>query len=573
MACNIISLANTRINSFQTPSREFESSNESTLDTIRRYSYELSRKDCPQAVYDYFNKSGQLDSINRRSSNLVDISGWMTKLSGFVSDKTNEKSGEIVDLMCITVNTWYKTIIDLLEDILKVAPELFKRIDALRAQIEQVVINFGLEIKNCIIDVLNSVQKKLNELSATAIDFTKLQQLMESCPCTTKAVSKLFNCRNATTPSQVIACIRDIYNLSPLNAFNAINNFFNNTLKATVQAVYSAFENGVKYAFNVLMAPIRELMRRYCQLLNNKFDVTAMIKAAGAGECFFIYSKEVKYTGPVAVDYFGMSIIDIINTMKSWATCFDRICSFSPDLARDIKKINEELRLDSRFWKDPYTIDLFQSCLAHSLSIPVDDIVTREVFVTNQTRNSLGDLYDSVKRYKKLNVVVYKPYSNPSATQSLVLKPEPESATGLDTENIGATRVFYDGVEDRLVEMTENIEKGLENESYYRIFLSLRDWSHSFHKSVEFITAMNKLEYQNTILSSVGNNTGDVPVTTAIDDFTEIKPIEPFNNDLKATYTIKNDYREYIFRDKPIRKNGQTLEIYYGEWYGNHNYS
>ena len=184
MACNIISLANVQINSMQSTDRVVEP--DGVLDSIRRYSYELSRTDCPQAVYDYFNKNSQLDNINRRVNNVVDISSWMTKLSGFVNDKTNEKSGEIVDLMCITVNTWYKTIIDLIEDVLRIVPELFKRIDALRAEIEQVILNFGLEIKNCIISVINAVQIKLNQLSATAIDFTKLQELMEACPCMTK---------------------------------------------------------------------------------------------------------------------------------------------------------------------------------------------------------------------------------------------------------------------------------------------------------------------------------------------------------------------------------------------------
>ena len=227
MACNLASLTSGNLKSFSginNPVTEIDS----TLAKLQRYSYELSRTDCGDTVYKYFNNlsNGDLDSVNKKITGLMDIGAWMTRLADFVRNKTDDRSSEITDMLCLTVNGWYKTMLSMIEDVLKVIPTALKKIDDLVAQIQQVILNFGLEIKNCILKVINDVQNKLNSLTAASIDFTKLNTLMDSCPCVTQAVGAMFGCPSGDTAAQVISCMQDKFGLSPTNALKVINKFF-----------------------------------------------------------------------------------------------------------------------------------------------------------------------------------------------------------------------------------------------------------------------------------------------------------------------------------------------------------
>lgn len=539
------------------------------LDKIRRYTYDLSRTNCPDVVYDYFNKktNGNLDSANKKVTELMDIGEWMLKLSDFVREKTGGDSGDLIDTLCLTINGIYKQIIDFIEEVLTLVPDLFRKIDQLRREIESVLLNFAIEIKNCIIDVINAVQNKINSLFTSVLDFNAIQRLMEACPCITEFFGWLFRCEDKSSSSAVIACMRDIMGLDPSGALTVINNFFNNILKATIQSVYAALEAAVRYIFKLLMTPLREIVKFYCEMLNYKIDVSVIVSVLGGFDCILLYTKESKVISNKPVSYKGMSVIDIVNTLKMWASCFDTVCSFSDDIRLEIKRFNEELRLTPAFWKDPYTIDIFQSCMAPSLGLGTDDVATREVFVVNQdkTKNTLVDLFDAVKKGRKQNIIVYSPYNDLGATEAMVMKPEPESATGSDTGNLSATKVFYDGIEDKLIKLISNISDGMPEEDYLRILTSLRSWAYQYKKNPQLIDAINKAEYEYSRKSNLGSNVGEVSVTTAyVGDFNDVKPL---NLDLEPTYKLDENNSYVTFNIRPERDKNMSLSDYYAKWY------
>jgi hypothetical protein len=497
----------------------------------------------------------------------MDISQWMLKLSDFVKEKSGGNSSKLTDTLCLSINGVYKQIIDFVEELLTLVPDMFRKIDQLRREIESVLFNFAIEIKGCIIDVINAVQNKINSLFTSVLDFSEIQKLMETCPCITYFFGWLFRCEDKSSSSAVVACMRDVMGLDPSGALSVINNFFNNILKATIESVYTALESAIRYIFKLLMTPLREIVKFYCEMLNYKIDVTSIVNVLGGLECILVYSKESKVVANKPVSYNGMSVIDIINTLKTWSVCFDGLCSFSDDIKLEIKRYNEELRLTPAFWKDPYTIDIFQSCMAPGLDISVDDVNTREVFVTNQdkTKNTLVDLYDAVKKGRKQNIIVYTPYSDLGSTEAMVMKPEPDSATGADTGNLSATKSFYDGIEDRLIKLVNNISNGMPNEDYLRLLIAFRSWAYSFRKKSELIDAINKAEYAYSVKTSLGNNVGEVSITSGY--INDSYDFEPFNMDIEPVYKLDEDLNYTTFSIKPERDSSLSLSEYYAKWY------
>jgi hypothetical protein len=228
MACNVASILSGDIKSLKTKvSDDIEDGD--ILSKIRKYTYDLSNTNCPDVVYDYFNKlsNGNLDSANKKVTEYMDIGQWMTKLSNYVREKTGSDGGDdIVEQICLTMNGFYKTLIDMIEKAVSVVPEMFKRLDQLRKEIEQVILNFGLEIKDCILAVITAVQEKLNSLTkGLGLDFNKLLIFMESCPCAAKAIGSLFGCAKNSSAAQVVTCIHDAFDISPIGTLNAINRF------------------------------------------------------------------------------------------------------------------------------------------------------------------------------------------------------------------------------------------------------------------------------------------------------------------------------------------------------------
>lgn len=565
MACNLASLTSGNLKSFSgidNPVTEIDS----TLAKLQRYSYELSRTDCGDTVYNYFNNlsNGDLDAVNKKITGLMDIGAWMTRLADFVRNKTDDRSSEITDMLCLTVNGWYKTMLSMIEDVLKVIPTALKKIDDLVAQIQQVILNFGLEIKNCILKVINDVQNKLNGLTASTIDFTKLNTLMDACPCVTQAVGAMFGCPSGDTAAQVISCMQDKFGLSPTNALKIINKFFNNTLKASIELVFAALESAVRYVLKTLMQPVRELVKFYCDTLNHKFDVSAFISTVGSFECFFSYTTEHKSVAGKNVTYKGMSTIDILNSFKQWATCFDGVCSFSSTLKLDIQTQNENLRLNSMFWADPYTVDIFQACMAVTAGVTTSATNTRAIFVNSQDsgKNSLIDLYDNVKKLRSSSTPIYQPYSDMGPTEASALKPEPEYATGTDIGNMGAINQFYAGVENDLVLLTKTLEAGFSNESYYRMLAELRTWALSYKKT-NLLDEFTRAEYLHSGMMSLGSANGSVSPTSSTYTY---QTVEVFDPTIVPSYSITNDYSENGFSKKPATA-GSGLSDYYKNWF------
>lgn len=563
MACNITSILSGNIKELKNSSPS-NFGDDSLLNRIKNTAANIDKLDCPEIVYNYFNKlSGNgLDPINsgtntsnsgkNTSSSMLDLSGTMKTLSSYLITPT---SNEFVQTFCLTINGYYKTLIDIIEKAISVVPELLKKIDQLIKDVNSFIKKIALDIKDCILSVLNDVQKKINELgNSLAINFGDLESFLTQCPCAANAIGALFKC-SSNTPSSVISCMRDKLSLTPSDSLNIINRFFENTLKANILAVYKMLESKIKDMFDAVMKPLRWLMKKYCKLLNKKFDVTAMIKAVGPAECFFVYTKETRKVAGIPTSYYGMSILDVLKTMKSWADCFDNVCSWSSDIALKIKSYNEKLRLAPRFWIDTYTIDIYNSCIASSSGTVVDTSKVREMFVEQQTSSvqNIIDLFATVKKIRKLIVVKYDPYDTIGAASAQLIAPDPESAVGVFDENTSNLKKLYSGVDDMLIKMTENLTSGLMyNDSYYRIYQQLRIWSRSYITSKTFNNNMQHIEYVNGTVRYDG-------------DYTEI--ISPFNPEKESTYMRAENKETNLFDKKPSQELGMTLDEYYSIWY------
>ena len=123
---------------------------------------------------------------------------------------------------------------------------------------------------------------------------------------------------------------------------------------------------------------------------------------------------------------------------------------------------------------------------------------------------------------------------------------------------------MYDGVEDLLVEMTHNIQKGMPDENYIRLLSLLRMWTYRFKKGVGLINAMDEAQNHYNNISSSGKQAVSVPVTTG---FIDNSPhIDALNLDLAPTYKYDESVQVYAFT-KPEKTANQTLTDYYAKWF------
>lgn len=564
----------------------------SFVDALEGATLKLQRTNCTDVVMDYFsnkfpNTSGAFRGGYDWVSDNANLQTGMQKFAGAL-DKTSNAVGfdseSITSAFCVTVTNAFRTIIFYVDTATKAAFVLFKKIDALKRKLEKALIDFTSEVRDCIVSVILDAKTAINKLVNNIIDFDVLIELMEKCPCIQQIISKMFNCEvdeqgnKFTNPTQVVNCVVNKFSISPDTILNAVNDFVDNTIMDNIDRGFNMLDKFIKNTMELLMSPLRELMRVYCVLLNEKINITPIVKTLGDAECLLLYTVEKDSNGK---EYFGMSVIDMVNTFKYWANCFEFVCqSFVEDMRTKIKAINEDLRLDDKYWRDVMLIDLYQSCVGQAVqSQQPRPAMIREIFVRNQDKgkNLFVGIIDAFKQTGKLDTTKPPKKKNPTPiADAIQFKDGPENE---DLPLQQGTELFKDAtVEDSIISIIRNIGTSVDKGIYFERFLQLVEWEARYKKSTEHIQLIESTDKK----SKEGNATSITTreVSTALDTTSTERAIDAFtivnNPPLQSfktpTYQLDNDYNvdtveKIKSSTKPDKLKGESLQSQYTRWF------
>lgn len=566
---------------------------DSFLDTIETATLKLRRTDCSQVVLDYFSSkfpaaSSAIKSGYDWASENSAIEAGMQKVGGALSKAASSAGFDpdsLAKSFCVTVTTATRTLTFYLDVATKSAFVLFKKIDKLKQKIEQALLEFNSEVRDCIVSVIVDAKNAINKVVTNLLDFDVVIELMHHCPCITQIVASMFNCKedddgNAlTTPEDVMNCVIAKFSLDPSKILNAVNNFIDNTLLDTLERGFNMIDEMIKNIMETLMLPLRELMKAYCFLLTEKINLTTFIKALGPAECLLIYSTERDDDGK---EYLGMNIIDIVNTFKLWANCFEYVCeSFVDDIAVTIKKLNEDLRLDDKYWRDTMMIDLYQSCIAIKVQAQQPrPAMIRELYVkqVDQGKDAFVNIIDAFKQVGKIETVKDKYPSEKTVTP---IADAINFKDGPDNESLPIQQgntPFNASVEDNIINILRNLGTSVTKNIYFERFLQLVEWEGRFIKSNAHIKLIEDIDRKSK--ESTAGNISVREISTVVDNSDSDRVIDPYylaNNPIAQeyptpTYILNNDYNELLISKImrtpiPQKNREESLETYYSKWY------
>jgi len=564
---------------------------DSFLDAIETATLKLQRTNCTDVVLEYFSNkfpatTGAVRGGYDWVSDNVNLQTGMQKVGGAL-DKVASSVGfdaeSITSSFCITVTNAFRTVIFYVDTATKSAFVLFKKIDALKRKIEKALLDFTSEVRDCIISVIVDAKNAINKLVRNITDFDILIELMEHCPCIQTIVAKMFNCEQdddgneLTTPQQVVNCVLAKFSLDPSSILNAVNSFIDNSILDNIDKGFNMLDEFIKNTMELLMTPLRELMRVYCMLLNEKINVTGLIKTLGDADCLLVYTTERDASGK---EYFGMSVIDMINTFKMWANCFEFVCaSFVDDLRTQIKAMNEDLRLDDKYWRDVMMIDIYQSCIAVNVQAQQPrPTMIRELFVKNQDKGKgiFVGIIDAFKQTGKIDTARAPAVKNPTPIADAIQFKDGPDGEGLQIQQ--GTEAFNSGVEDSVISIIRNIGTSVDQGIYFERFLQLVEWDARFKKSTvhtQLIQAIDAKSKENTAA-----NIKQREVSTALDDTSLERSVDAFSKAnsqevqsfQSPTYQVASDYNATTIEKiktnaKPDKLSNESLQNYYGRWF------
>lgn len=564
---------------------------DSFLDTIESATLKLQRTNCTDVVLDYFSNAFPATTSAVRGgydwvSENANLQTGMQKVGGAL-DKVSSSVGfdaeSITKSFCVTVTNAFRTVIFYVDSATKAAFVLFKKIDKLKNKIEKALLDFTSEVRDCIVSVIVDAKTAINNLVNNVLDFDILLELMENCPCIQTIIAKMFSCEKDengnvnSTPQQVLDCVVNKFSLNADDILGAVNDFIDNTILDNINKGFNMLDEFIKNTMELLMLPLRELMRMYCLLLNEKINVTSVVKTLGDAECLLLYTVEKDDNGR---EYFGMSVIDIINTLKFWANCFEFVCqSFVEDMKTKIKELNEDLRLDDKYWRDVMLIDIYQSCIATQVQAqqPRPSMI-RELFVKDQDKgkNIFTGIIDAFKQVGKIDTDKAPATKNVSPmADAITFKDGPD---GEDLPIQQGSINFNPGVEDNLINIIRNIGTSVDRGIYFERFLQLVTWEGPYKKSsahtslIESVDKMNKEDTARIInersVSNAADDTASQRSANAYDS--EQNPqLQSFKS---PTYQVEDDYNvediEKIQKSiSPDKLKGESLQNYYSRWY------
>lgn len=389
---------NDRVNEF------FDIFNETSA-AIQKSATELYMYDCSDHLYDWITelcpwlKTG-LGAIDSAKKFMNSISSG-TKLKDFTSTNTVTKA------ICNAIASFYGILIGWLEICTKAAFVLFEKIDAARKKLEKAMKRITNATLACLLDIYDAIDKYLQntiELSL-AIDWNGLIKFMTKCPCVSRFIAYITGCDYdedgnsiSDNPTEIVNCLKEKFSFLDGAALAAgLSRLMEKYIRQYLVLFFDFIKFGIDFIFSMIIAPFRWLIKQYADFLRKKWDVDSMISGAKSAhlDCLFVYTTE--YEGDRS--YYGMSILDMITTLKRLIPCLEYGCPGLSDKIRNkVKKLNEDLRLTDKFWNRAFEADLYMCCI---------DADAERAYTFEQLREMWDSLWDRlVSKTQKASVIV-----------------------------------------------------------------------------------------------------------------------------------------------------------------------
>lgn len=466
-----------------------------TSRAIQKSATDLYAYDCSDHLYDWITdlcpwlKTG-LNAIDSAKTFLNSLSSGV-KLKDFMSTNTVSKA------ICNAIATFYGAIVGWLEICTKAAFVLFEKIDAARKKLEKAMKRITNATLACLLDIYDAIEKYLKNTieMALATDWNGLIKFMETCPCVSRFIAYITGCDKdsygnsiSDRPTEIVNCIRKKYSfLDGATLSTGLSRLMEKYIRRYLVLFFDFIKFGIDFIFSMIIAPFRWLIKKYADFLRKKWDVTGMIEGCKSAhlDCLFVYTVEYDKDRK----YYGMSIIDMITTLKRMIPCLEYGCpGLSEKIRNKVKKLNEDLRLTDDFWKRAFEADLYMCCI---------DADAERAYTFKELRDMWDSLWDRlVSKTQKAAAIVDE--SRSSVTMGSMSETIEESrrenganqdiayddpyreaaafATGLDIENniINGNDYVSKTEEDSLIKVAGSIVQGLKggddyfNEKWYQ---------------------------------------------------------------------------------------------------------
>jgi hypothetical protein len=498
---------------------------------IQKSASELYAYDCSDHLYDWITdlcpwlKTG-LNGVDTAKKFLNSISSGV-KLKDFMATNTVNKA------ICNAITSFYGTLVGWLEICSKAAFVLFEKIDAARKKLEKATKRITNATLACLLDVYDSIDKYLQntiELSI-AIDWNGLIKFMGTCPCVSRFIAYITGCDKdsdgnniSDNPTEIVNCLLTKFSfLDGATLATGLSRLMEKYIRRYLVMFFDFIKFGIDFIFSMIIAPVRWLIKKYADFLRKKWDVTAMITGCKDAhlDCLFVYTTE--YDGDRK--YYGMSILDMMTTLKRMVPCLEYGCPGLGDKIRNkVKKLNEDFRLTDDFWNRAFEADLYMCCI---------DADAERGYTLTQLHDMWDSLWDRlVSKTQKASVVVEENRSAVTRgslsatieesrreatgnTERAYDDPYREAATfstGVDLENniINGNEYVSKTDEDILIKVAGSIVQGLKggddyyNEKWYQYlrFKAVKEYSDDGMKKLQDYADDLTESYKRTVVRS-----------------------------------------------------------------------
>lgn len=342
-------------------------------DVLNDAARKINNLDCPEIVYQWLKNT-------KPFSYAVSFMGTMKSAASAFSGealKTTMQSSTIAEGICGVITNVYAVLVETIEIATKAAFALFDAIDSARQRLQAATKNLVQSVMQCIMNVMDMIELFLCNILklSLVVDWNGLQMFMADCPCICKFIAWLTGCEKdkdgndiSNKAAAVILCIREKFSfIDAAQVGAALSSILNNYVKKYLIFLFDAINMCINILFTQLIIPLRALIKQYVALLRKKWDLTFIIdgmRSTGL-DCLLIYTEEKNKDGTT---YYGMSVLDMIATLKSWIPCLEYPCkSLGEKIKNKVKKFNKDLRLDGENWSREFECDIYAICMRMDL--------------------------------------------------------------------------------------------------------------------------------------------------------------------------------------------------------------